>query len=192
MTKLILFDFFGVLCAETYWGWLRKVVPNLEEKRELFHGLSEIADRGDMSLAEIFQWIGEKTGFTPEEVSQGMKDQILINKELLELITILKVEYKIGLLSNASYEWLEHILSGQNLYPYFDEVIISSRIGLIKPEPKIFEYALNKFNVLPNEALFIDDRLVNVEAAQKGGLRAVVFENVDSLKVHLKELGLIY
>ena len=55
-------------------------------------------------------------------------------------------------------------------YPFlkdFDGKIISGRDFLIKPDPAIYELAISRFDLIPQETLFIDDRLDNIEAAQK-------------------------
>ena len=57
----------------------------------------------------------------------------------------------------------------EDQYPFlkdFDGKIISGRDSLIKPDPAIYELAITRFNLTPEETLFIDDRLDNIQAAQ--------------------------
>ena len=80
---------------------------------------------------------------------------------------IKELNYPCFVLSNWSAETYEGM---EEKYPFlkdFDGKIISGRDFLIKPDPAIYELAISRFNLIPEETLFIDDRLDNIEAAQK-------------------------
>jgi 2-haloacid dehalogenase len=77
------------------------------------------------------------------------------------------LNYSCYVLSNWSAETYEGM---EETYPFlkdFDGKIISGRDFLIKPDPAIYELAISRFDLVPQETLFIDDRLDNIEAAQK-------------------------
>ena len=77
------------------------------------------------------------------------------------------LNYPCYVLSNWSAETYEGM---EETYPFlkdFDGKIISGRDFLIKPDPAIYELAISRFDLIPDETLFIDDRLDNIEAAQK-------------------------
>jgi len=77
------------------------------------------------------------------------------------------LNYPCYVLSNWSAETYEGM---EDQYPFlkeFDGKIISGRDFLIKPDPAIYELAISRFDLIPDETLFIDDRLDNIEAAQK-------------------------
>ena len=79
---------------------------------------------------------------------------------------IKELNYPCFVLSNWSAETYEGM---EETYPFlkdFDGKIISGRDFLIKPDPAIYELAISRFNLIPEETLFIDDRLDNIEAAQ--------------------------
>jgi 2-haloacid dehalogenase len=78
-----------------------------------------------------------------------------------------ELNYPCYILSNWSAETYEGM---EDQYPFlkeFDGKIISGRDFLIKPDPAIYELAISRFDLIPEETLFIDDRLDNIEAAQK-------------------------
>ena len=80
---------------------------------------------------------------------------------------IKELNYPCFVLSNWSAETYEGM---EEKYPFlkdFDGKIISGRDFLIKPDPAIYELAISRFDLVPQETLFIDDRLDNIEAAQK-------------------------
>jgi 2-haloacid dehalogenase len=76
------------------------------------------------------------------------------------------LNYPCYILSNWSAETYEGM---EETYPFlkdFDGKIISGRDFLIKPDPAIYELAISRFDLVPQETLFIDDRLDNIQAAQ--------------------------
>lgn len=78
-----------------------------------------------------------------------------------------ELNYPCYILSNWSAETYEGM---EQKYPFlkdFEGKIISGRDFLIKPDPAIYELAISRFDLVPQETLFIDDRLDNIEAAQK-------------------------
>jgi HAD superfamily hydrolase (TIGR01509 family) len=67
---------------------------------------------------------------------------------------------------------------------------LSFAVGLVKPEQAIYFRCLEALGVEPGEALFVDDRRENVEAARAVGMQAIVFEDEDALAAGLERLGL--
>lgn len=83
------------------------------------------------------------------------------------LYKVKELNYPCYILSNWSAETYEGM---EEKYPFlkdFEGKIISGRDFLIKPDPAIYELAISRFDLVPQETLFIDDRLDNIEAAQK-------------------------
>jgi len=72
----------------------------------------------------------------------------------------------------------------------FDVLVWSYKLGMAKPEPAIYRHVLTELGVQPDEALFLDDKLVNIEAARALGIRAIQFSSVDKLREDLIAAGL--
>ena len=94
------------------------------------------------------------------------------------------VFYKIKELNHPCYvlsNWSAETYEGmEETYPFlkdFDGKIISGRDFLIKPDPAIYELAISRFNLIPEETLFIDDRLDNIEAAQNLNFQTIHLTN---------------
>ena len=68
----------------------------------------------------------------------------------------------------------------------FEHVFVSSRIGLVKPDPAIYNHAVAAMGAEPGEVTFVDDKEVNVDGAVQAGLRGFVFTGVDQLR---RDLG---
>jgi len=72
----------------------------------------------------------------------------------------------------------------------FDELVWSFQLHMAKPAPAIYLRVLGDLCVRPEEALFLDDKLVNVEAASALGIRAIQFSTVERLRADLIAAGL--
>lgn len=93
-------------------------------------------------------------------------------------------------LTNWSAETYPH---AEQLYPFlgrFRAVVVSGRIGLIKPDAAIYHHAIARFGVDPTRTLFIDDSAKNVTGAEAVGLRALRFTGPEALARDLAALGL--
>jgi 2-haloacid dehalogenase len=73
----------------------------------------------------------------------------------------------------------------------FRDILVSGEEKLLKPDPAIYYRALDRFGLRPEEALFIDDRLINVEGAQAVGMHAHLFTDAQDLRRRLEAEGLL-
>jgi 2-haloacid dehalogenase len=73
----------------------------------------------------------------------------------------------------------------------FRDIVVSGEVKLLKPDPAIYYLALDQFGLRPREALFVDDRLINVEAAQAIGMHAHLFTTAEDLRARLEAEGLL-
>ena len=73
----------------------------------------------------------------------------------------------------------------------FDHVIESSKAGIRKPDPRIYALALTRCRLDPARTVFVDDLVINVEAARASGLRALHFTGPEKLRAELAALRLI-
>jgi 2-haloacid dehalogenase len=79
-------------------------------------------------------------------------------------------------------------------YPFlrcFDGTVVSGFERVAKPDPRVFELVLERFNLDPARTLFVDDSRVNVEAARRAGMQAIEFESPERLHAVLEEAGLL-
>jgi putative hydrolase of the HAD superfamily len=113
----------------------------------------------------------------PSTISRIFRDERL-SIELLALADSLRGSLRIAMLSNASTALEEQLLRGKfNILDRFDLVINSARVGVCKPDPAIYQLTLERLGVAPEEAIFVDDLAVNVEAAAALGIHAIRFQN---------------
>ena len=67
----------------------------------------------------------------------------------------------------------------------FEHRFVSARLGLVKPDPAIFEHVLSVLETAPGDVTFVDDRRANVDAATGLGMSGIVFEGVADLRARL-------
>ena len=92
-------------------------------------------------------------------------------------------------LSNGVPEAMARIRADRPLERWFDVVIVSCEVGVTKPDPMIFQMCLTRLAVEPSHALFVDDRIENVEGAARVGLRTFHFIGADAASRLVKSLA---
>ena len=94
----------------------------------------------------------------------------------MELLEYLKPKYHLHLITNG-FEEVQHTkLSGSGLEPFFETLTVSEEVGVKKPNPEIFRYALKKAGATPEESLMIGDEMaVDIDGARAAGIDQVFF-----------------
>lgn len=94
-------------------------------------------------------------------------------------------------LTNFSAEKFPLIRHRFGFFDLFDDIIVSGKIGMVKPDPAIYLYALQRIKRPPGDCVFIDDSAVNIRAAQLLGFVSLHFTNPAQLEADLKARSLI-
>ena len=102
-----------------------------------------------------------------------------MNQPMVDFLRGVSQKFKVGILSNAGDQTRSIMENIFHLDQYVDDIIISAEEALIKPDRKIYQLALDRLGAVPETSLFVDDRLVNVQAAQDFGMKAVQFINTE-------------
>ena len=111
---------------------------------------------------------------------------------MAEIVTDLKASgTRLLGLSNWSAETFHHAPQVAPAIAELEDVVVSGREGLIKPDAAIFETLLERFDLDASRTVFIDDLPANVEAARSLGLIGLVFDDAPKLRADLRDLGLL-
>jgi 2-haloacid dehalogenase len=94
-------------------------------------------------------------------------------------------------LTNWSQDTFPYGLARYPFLQWFDDIVVSGREGVIKPDPAIFRLFLSRFCLAARGCVFIDDTPKNVEAATRLGFHAIHFRNSLQLRGNLSSLGLL-
>ena len=202
--KAIIFDLGGVVINLDFSNFINKIIsqsplskPQTPTMLEFFKQ-SDTYHQGKMSNAEfyhlacdIFQVCAlDQAGFFTafNSIISGF------NPKITELIKDLHKtgQYKLIALSNINSSHWKY-LSGKNwgFIEYFDELVLSHEIQLIKPQPKIFEYVIQKAGCEPKEIVFIDDGLNNIRSAKNFGIKGINYTTFKDLIVELQKLEIL-
>ncbi len=116
-----------------------------------------------------------------------------INLDMVELIRNIKSSNNVTLIcmSNINSSHWKYLKKQKwDIWELFDEFILSHEIHITKPDPRVFQLALEKVGSKPEEVLFIDDGLNNVRAAQEIGINAIKFVGLDNLVEELQKYNI--
>ena len=112
-----------------------------------------------------------------------------LDEDVVSLVRRLRSRYKVGLITNATRSLDEMLLEHHGLVDLFDVIINSARVGLAKPDVRIFHLAAQRLGVPASACVFTDDLVHNVEGARAAGMRAFQFQDVAQLESELRALG---
>ena len=102
----------------------------------------------------------------------------------------LKKRYRLMLLSNTNEIHFDFLIQHYPILRLVEERLLSYQAGCMKPEARIFELAIKKAAVAPENIFFTDDRLENIEAAQRAGIQALLFQSETQLKRDMASRGM--
>lgn len=172
MIKVIAFDLVGVLLGENDYE-----LNYNEDKIERLFGKNK-------SDEEVISEAVKLTNLSKDEVIKIIKEIIMKIYDVKVDVRKIKDKYKEVKLFVASnhVSYIKDFLN-EKFVNIFDDVIISSDINAYKPDKKFYEVLIKRSNVKPNEILFLDDRLENVEAAIKCGINSEQVKEFNFLEI---------
>ena len=97
---------------------------------------------------------------------------------------------KTSILSNMPRDFSSYLRSNARWLSDFDFNVFSGELGVVKPDPKIYQVCLKGLNTPPDQTLFIDDLAANVDGAHAVGMKAIKFESVGQLAADVQAFGL--
>lgn len=148
--------------------------------------------RGKITTEVFYRRIQEKLDrpFSFESFRLAWLDIFIPNTEMIAFLHTIRSNFKLALLSNTNALHIQYL---EQKYPFlqlFEHRIYSYNTGFVKPEPEIYQIALEKVHVPAENCLFVDDVLANVEAAQRLGMQGFHFtDNGSFFQFWEKHLG---
>lgn len=123
--------------------------------------------------------------FTAEHYRQISK----VKKEMIILIRQLKkYGYQNFILSNATKDYVDFVKRNFNFLEDVNDYVFSCDAGLRKPDREIFEFAILKFAIIPEETIYVDDLPANVKAAENLGFKGIIFEDCKQLQSEINKI----
>jgi HAD superfamily hydrolase (TIGR01509 family) len=191
----LIFDCFGVICDPIFNAWYRDNMLKRGLKDDNLLNVFEQHDLGKFSEDDVITYFSKLEGITAtkDKIREEIDGYVKLSEDLAEVILKLKNRgFKTMLLSNAgTYIFNDKIyVKYPQFKGLFEEIVISSDIGLVKPNSDIYLHALKKIKSAPGESLFIDDSQVNVDAATILGIEGFLYTDVKSFLDYLKTIDI--
>lgn len=96
--------------------------------------------------------------------------------------------FKVYCLSNMSHRAVADCADALDFLPMLDGYILSCDVNLCKPEPEIYRALFDKYSLKPEECIFVDDLSANIEAAEKFGMKGIVFTGVKEASSRIEDI----
>ena len=196
MIKAVFFDLGGVIVRTEYQAPRQHLAERLGMEYEdivkiVFESPSSAkASVGEISTEEHWAKVTKRLR-RPESETQTIRDEFfggdIIDRELVDFLRSLRPRYFVGLISNAWPDLRDYIIK-QQFDDAFDHMVISAEVGVMKPEAKIYQIALEQAGVSPDEAVFVDDFIQNIEGCEELGMRGIHFRNPEQALDDLKQI----
>ena len=147
---------------------------------------------GQLTAQQFFEIVSRDLRFTgaQAEFDEIWSDIFTIDEAMVGLTQALKGSYRRFILSNTSPQHIEFVFAKYPVLRDFDGHILSYEVGLMKPDRRIYELALQRFGIIAERAVFIDDLPANVAGAREIGLAAIQHKSFQKTRRELTRLGI--
>jgi len=198
--SVIVFDLGNVLIPFNYniaVEKLERIEPKLGKKFMEYYkanyALHRTFERGDLDEEDFINKIllALENKIDKESFYDIYSKIFIADEGVISLLPTLKGKYLLVLLSNTNSIHQKHGWDHYEFIKYFDELILSYKIGALKPEEKIYKAVEAFTKKPPEEHIFIDDIFEYAEAAKKVGWDAIHFTGYDNLIGELKRKKII-
>ena len=164
-----------------------------------YEDLEELAFAGPSSIKASVGEISDKEHWAevtkrlrlPASETESIRTEFfagdVVDRKIVEYLRSLKQHYHVGLISNAWPDLRDYIIS-LKFEDAFHHMIISGEVGVMKPEARIYQIALEQAGVSPNEAVFVDDFYENIEGCRAVGMHGIHLRDPQAAMTELKKL----
>jgi putative hydrolase of the HAD superfamily len=145
-------------------------------------------DRGDLDVNEYWTNRMKTVGvnLTPEQIAKivivDSKSWSKLNPVSVEWVKLLQAAgLQLAVLSNMPLDLKNYLVAHLDLFSHFQRLVFSCEVHRVKPEPEIYQHCLHALKLAPQEVLFLDDKVENVEAARKLGIHSLAVDSIENV-----------
>jgi len=202
MIKNVIFDFGGVLIdwnpeyvflkefrgdrAQMNWFFENICTSDWNEQQDAGHSIEKATQERVHMFPEYESLIRMYYGRWEEMLGYEITGTVKILEKLKQ-----KKSISLFGLTNWSHETFPVALKKFHFLDYFEDIVVSGTEKLIKPDPRIYKLLLDRNGLEAEECVFIDDKLINVIAAQNLGIFGLKFDNSNQLEKELTKLEIL-
>jgi epoxide hydrolase-like predicted phosphatase len=182
--KVVIWDIGGVIMRTEDQSPRAELAAELGVTREYLNELvfggeqGRRAQIGEINQQEIWDYVRSELQLAPgdyPDLRERFFGGDVLDTDLVDFIRSLKPRWKIGIISNAWSQVADSLVEW-GIDDAFDMVVGSGDVGIMKPDPRIYQIALERLSVEPSEVVFVDDFIQNVHGAQALGIAAIHFQ----------------
>lgn len=198
MIKTVIFDIGNVL-AGFCWKEYYDSFPYSEEVKERIANATVKSavwaeyDKGNMTDEEIIEAFVKNDPGIEKEIRESLEDisgMLLRFDYAIPWIKALKENgYQVLVLSNFSHKAVVDCAHALDFLPYTDGGILSYKDHFIKPQPEIYALLMERYQLVPEECVFMDDLEENIKGAANAGINTILFKSEMQAKEELREMG---
>lgn len=186
--KTVIWDMGGVILRSEDWTPRRELAAQYGMTLESMHAFvfesegSKLATLGRIPEESYWKTLGDQLQLDPETLNEFQKQfwgGDRLDQKLADFIRSLKPNYTTALLSNAWTNVRNILTKSKTCIDAFHVAVFSCEVGLAKPDPAIYNLILRLCSTEPEEAIFVDDFVENIEAANKLGIHGILFKNAE-------------
>lgn len=201
MIKNLIFDFGNVL-TRFDWGQYAVDLSNEEKLRTVIPEMVfadkcwKDYDAGIINETQVIELAKSKLDSRYHslisEMIRSFPNEFKQYNEMVPLLEKIKSKgYSTYLLSNFPEGKFEEVAKKCPVLELIDHSVISAYVHMIKPDSRIFQYMIDKYDLCVSECLFIDDVKSNVDAALKLGMSGYVFKTAEAFELYLIENNIL-
>jgi epoxide hydrolase-like predicted phosphatase len=137
-----------------------------------------LLDNGIINTAQAINSIAAHSSLNKDEISHifNLRTELLfpLDQNVRLLPGLQKQGFRLYFLSNFPLDLYEEVKTGYYFFKYFDGGVISSEAKVSKPDSRIYDIFLEKYSLIPEECLYIDDLEVNIKAGEAAGMNVLL------------------
>lgn len=199
MIKAVIFDIGGVIIRTEDSTNRRQAEKELglaewESESIVFNSeMGQKAQSGVVTDEALWDWVGQYLNLNNSALADFRRQfwaGDVLDSELVDYIRKLKgVGYQTAVISNATDNLQNALVNQFKIADAFDLIVGSATEKVMKPDPRIFQYTLERLGCQPAEAVFTDDFAHNIQAAQALGMATIHFKPGTNVPAELAKLG---
>lgn len=198
MITTIIFDIGNVLVDFNWkeyiasFGFSKEVQEKLAKATMLSREWDEF-DRGVLEIEDIIRKFVKNDSTVEKEIRmicENVHDMLGRKDYAIPWIQDLKQKgYGVYYLSNFSRKAEVECAHTLDFLPLMDGGILSYQEKVIKPEPEIYQILIDRYHLIPDQCVFMDDKPENCEGAKRAGMHTIVFTTKEEAEKELCKLG---